>query len=79
MQGEATRLLTTRLQDCALAPFRNDEEILQLLEDVYANPFRPKTAQRAFVALEMGFNQTCEEFITRFKYLRAESDSYGRG
>jgi hypothetical protein len=71
--GEAARHIAPRLRATALNRFRTAEEILDYLTQVYGDPDRRHTAQRAYLKLYQG-RRSFAEFWAEFQRLAAELD-----
>jgi hypothetical protein len=73
VKGKAAKYITPRLRATALNRFRTAEEIFDYLTQVYGDPDRRHTAQRAYLKLYQG-RRPFAEFWAEFQRLAAELD-----
>jgi hypothetical protein len=71
--GEAAKYIAPRLRATALNRFRTAEEIFDYLTQVYRDPNRRHTTQRAYLKLYQG-RRSFAEFWAEFQRLAAELD-----
>ena len=71
--GEAAKYIAPRLRATALNRFRTTKEIFDYLTQVYRDPNRRHTAQRAYLKLYQG-RRSFAEFWAEFQRLAAELD-----